>query len=258
MSDQWPDQETQAVILAGGKGTRLAEQSAIIPKPMVEVAGKPLLQHIINKYLKHHVRSFIIPVGYKKEIVFGYFMGQNPQEIIRYDRNMYFRFLHYTVRVVDTGDETMTGGRLKRIEHMLVNGGPFHFTYGDGLSDVDLDELAILHNTSGASATLTVVHPEGRFGRAYFNSDQSIYEFGEKLEGHTDWINGGWSILNPSILAYIKDDSTNLEKEVYPLLARRGMMYGHKHVGFWKCIDTMRDLQDLQDIYKDQGEIWQK
>lgn len=255
-SSNWPDQETQAVILAGGKGTRLEEQSVTIPKPMVEVAGKPLLQHIIDKYMKHGIHSFIVPVGYKKEIVFGYFMGLDPQEIIRYDSGMYFRFLRHTVRVVDTGNETMTGGRLKRIERMLINGGPFHFTYGDGLSDVDLDALASLHQSTHTSATITVVHPEGRFGRAHFGADEHIKEFGEKLEAQTDWINGGWSILNPSILAYITGDETNLEKDVYPLLAKRGMMAGHKHHGFWKCVDTMRDLKDLRERYDKDGLVW--
>lgn len=258
MSKQWPDQEMQAVILAGGQGTRLLEHTTAVPKPMVEVGGKPLLQHIIDKYRKHNIHSFIIPVGYKKEIIFGYFMSLNPIEIVKWDQAMYFKFLQYTVRVVDTGMDTMTGGRLRRISPMLEQGGPFHFTYGDGLSNVDLHELMELHARSNGSATLTVVHPEGRFGRAYFTDDWHISEFGEKLEAMTDWINGGWSILNPSVLSYIKDDFTNLEKDVYPLLARNGLLNGYKHSGFWKCVDTLRDLQELQDIQKEKGNIWLK
>lgn len=258
-NEKWPDQEMQCVILAGGKGTRIEEQSAIIPKPMVELAGKPLLQHIIDKYMKHNVRSFIIPVGYKKEIVFGYFMGQNPVTVSKWDEGtMRFEYYTHTVRVVDTGDETMTGGRLKRIESMLIEGGPFHFTYGDGLSNVDLQGLASVHKRTGASATLTVVHPEGRFGRAVLDGDGRVIAFGEKIETETDWINGGYSILNPSVLAYIKDDTTNLEKEVYPALVNNHMMAGFRHVGFWKCVDTMRDLKDLREQYDREGAVWLK
>lgn len=252
----WPDQETQAVILAGGKGTRLEEQSVTIPKPMVEVAGLPLLQHIINTYLKYRIHSFIVPVGYKKEMIFGYFMAAKPQEIINAEWGMYFKFLYYTVRVVDTGEDTMTGGRLKRLEPMLINGGPFHFTYGDGLSNVNLRGLASLHASADGSATITVVHPEGRFGRAHFSDNTHITEFGEKIESKTDWINGGWSILNPSVLSYIHGDDTNLEKDVYPLLANSGMLHGYKHEGFWKCVDTMRDLRDLREQYEKKGAVW--
>lgn len=256
MNNIWPDQEMQCVILAGGKGTRM-EYSSSIPKPMVDVAGKPLLQHIIETYMKFGVRSFIIPVGYKKEIIFGYFMGQNPISVSKWDEGaMRFEYYTHTVRVVDTGEETMTGGRLKRLEPYLHSGGPFHFTYGDGLSNVNLQGLVSVHQRTGATATLTVVHPEGRFGRAVLDTDGKIIEFGEKVEAETDWINGGFAILNPSVLSFIRDDTTNLEKDVYPYLAFVGKLAAYKHSGFWKCVDALRDLQDLREQYDKDGAIW--
>lgn len=244
------------VILCGGKGSRLVEMTDVLPKPMIPVGGKPLLQHIIDIYKSQVSRNFVLPVGYKKEYILAYLLSLRPDEMkLVGDGANRFTYRDWVVTTVDTGEETQTGGRLKRVQQ-YVGKVPFHFTYGDGLSDVSLRNVQKINLDNSPVATITLVHPEGRFGRAVVEEDTGmIMEFGEKAET-LDWINGGFSILHPDIFHYIENDMTNLERDVYPELVRAGLMYGYKHTGFWKCVDTKRDLLELDSLYSSKGAVW--
>lgn len=245
----------KCVILCGGKGTRLMEMTEVLPKPMLPVGEKPLLAHIIDIYRQFGVREFYLPMGYKKEFILAYFLAENPKTVTFItDGFAHFDFGDYEVYAMDTGLETQTGGRLLRLKQWLDK-EPFHFTYGDGLSDVHLDNVKFIDDTCDSVATLTLVHPDGRFGRAVVQDGGIISEFGEKTET-SDWINGGFSILHPKIFDYIKGDETNLEKDVYSKLAHEVNLFGYKHEGFWKCVDTRRDLLELEDVYRQRGAIW--
>lgn len=247
----------KCVILCGGKGTRLMEMTDVLPKPMLPVGDRPLLHHIFDIYKKWGLRDFYLPVGYKKEQIIAYLLGSiGTGEYSCQGGVLKFTFPDMTITVVDTGSETLTGGRLKRLEPFLRD-APFHFTYGDGLSDVNLCQVDFLHFKFQSIATLTLVHPEGRFGRVKLEKDGLISDFGEKLET-TDWINGGFAVLRPEIFQYIDGDDVNLEKEVYPLLALEGQLRGYLHDGFWKCCDTKRDLLELDELYREEGARWLK
>lgn len=247
----------KAVILCGGKGSRLLEMTEVLPKPMLPVGDKPLLGHIIDIYRHYGVNDFILPMGYKREHILAYLMALNPSSmsISHPEGDAHFSFGDYEVTAINTGMETQTGGRLLRVKEYLHE--PFHFTYGDGLSDVDLMELEYQYHDWGGTSVITLVHPEGRFGRATIDGRGFITAFGEKIET-SDWINGGFSILHPSILKYIDNDTCNLEKEVYPQLAIEDGLTGYRHEGFWKCVDTKRDLLELDEIYRQEGAIWLK
>lgn len=247
----------KCVILCGGKGSRIMEMTDVIPKPMLPVGGKPLLQHIMDIYRRHGVDEFVLPLGYKKEHILAHLLTLHPMDVFARPGYQQFIYATYQVSAVDTGEDTQTGGRLKRVQHLL-DGKPFHFTYGDGLADVDLSlvEYDFLRNNMDVSV-ITMVHPEGRFGRATLSEWGFIKNFGEKIET-ADWINGGFSILRSDVFRYIIGDDTNLEKEVYPVLAEEGKLFGYRHHGFWKCVDTKRDLLELEEIYKEKGAIWQK
>lgn len=251
------------VILAGGKGTRLSEETTVIPKPMLYVGDRPLLQHIIDIYIKQGVFDFYVPAGYKMDMILGHFLN-NPYMLSVYtshlDRVFEFQMTHYRVTVVDTGMETQTGGRLHRLREFLK--GPFHFTYGDGLGNVDVRTVQWWFEHHKEAASMTLVRPEGRFGRAVENRQGKIIRFGEKVESENDWINGGFTVMSPLVLDGIADtecpDKCNLEKEIYPVLARHGYMGAVHHTGFWKCVDTLRDLEDLRTIYEEKGAEWLK
>jgi glucose-1-phosphate cytidylyltransferase len=251
----------KCIILAGGKGTRLMEHTNIIPKPMLTVGGIPLLRHVMNIYIQQGVNDFLVPTGYKGDAIIAYFLALGPQDFFKHPsgEGLVFQFPTYQVHVVDTGEDTLTGGRLRRIRHLLQPNAPFYFTYGDGVGNVNLKALGEqFFPLESTLATLTVVHPEGRFGRAVLKGDR-IVEFGEKVENETDWINGGFAILTPSILSLIPSDATNLEKDILPFIAKIGLMSYHKHIGFWKCVDTNRDLLDLTEIYAKEGDrAWLK
>ncbi len=245
MNNGWP-----CVILAGGKGTRLLEETSVIPKPMLTVGGRPLLQHILNIYISQGVWEFFVPVGYKGEIVRAWFLSQNPLYFTNDHRGgTEFQFGDYKVTVVDTGEETLTGGRILRLRRYLTGYENFYFTYGDGLSDVNLRDVTALH-TGDTLVTLTAVHPAGRFGRLRMAQDGSVIGFGEKVEAAADWINGGFAILSTRLMLGIAGDRTNLEKDVYPVVAQHGFMKAYKHEGFWRCVDTLRDLEELRSIYR--------
>lgn len=252
--------DTPCVILAGGKGTRLLEETAIIPKPMLMVGDKPLLQHVMDIYIRQGVWNFIVPVGYRGEIVRAWFLTQDPVYFFHDHRGgTEFQFNDYKVTVVDTGEETMTGGRLLRLQRFLKGHDNFYFTYGDGVADVDLRELTAQH-TGDTLVTLTAVHPAGRFGRIRFLHDEligtEITGFGEKVESEEDWVNGGFAILSSRLLFGISGDRCNLEKDVYPVVAQHGFMKAYRHEGFWKCVDTLRDLEELRSIYKQENAPW--
>lgn len=255
------------VILAGGRGTRLSEETSTIPKPMLMVGDKPLLQHVMDIYIRQGVWNFIIPVGYKSEIVRAWFLGQPGLLYFTNDHRggTQFKFEDYTVTVVDTGLDTQTGGRIYRVRHLLNYSETFHFTYGDGVANVDLSALYTQH-TGDTLVTLTAVHPVGRFGRLEFNryygskkEDASqVLAFGEKIESESDWINGGFALLSTRLMLGITGDQTNLEKDIYPVVARYGLMKAHRHTGFWRCVDTLRDLEELRSLYKSEDAPWLK
>lgn len=248
------------VILAGGLGTRLSEETAVVPKPMIKVVGSPMLSHIMDIYLEQGLWNFFIPVGYKQEVVMGWFLSQRP---LYYETDHHgssvFQFNNYKVTVVDTGVDTMTGGRLLKLRPYL-NNRPFHFTYGDGLGNVNLHELENAALGSYNIATVTAVRPAGRFGRFDIDGNQ-VVGFGEKVESDSDWVNGGFAVLKPPIFKGIAangEETCNLERDVYPILAKYGYMGLYKHTGYWKCVDTLRDLQELEKTYIEKGAVWLK
>jgi glucose-1-phosphate cytidylyltransferase len=232
----------KTIILAGGLGTRLAEYTDKIPKPMVEIGKKPILTHIMNSYKSYGHDEFIIAAGYKKEIISEYY--KNSKEF----KNL---------KIIDTGKDTMTGGRLLKLKSYINEGENFFMTYGDGLSSIDLDELKKFHTEHKRIATVTAVHPPVRFGEFEIEGDEVI-KFEEKPQAKAGWINGGFFIFNYKIFDYIENDKTVFEKEPMTNLYKNKMLKAYKHEGFWKCMDTLRDKMDFDKILIDKGEIWKK
>ncbi|MBC6699269.1 glucose-1-phosphate cytidylyltransferase [Hymenobacter puniceus] len=254
----------KAVILAGGYGTRISEESGVRPKPMVEIGGKPILWHIMKIYAHHGIRDFIICCGYKGHMIKQYFSDyflHNADVTFRMDRNEMQVHRNNTepwnVTLVDTGQETMTGGRLRRVREYLDD-STFCLTYGDGVGDVDISAAVRYHQEQGVLATLTAVRQPGRFG--VFNLHDSadrIESFTEKPEGgETPWINGGFFVLEPSVLDYIDDDSTMWEKAPMERLAREGHLAAFRHTGFWQPMDTLRDRNMLEELWQKNQAQW--
>ena len=251
----------KAVILAGGLGTRLSEETVIKPKPMVEIGGMPILWHIMKIYSAYGINDFIVCLGYKgfmiKEYFANYFMHMSD---LTFDMKNNEMKVHqnkaepWTVTLVDTGDETMTGGRLKRVKRYLDD-ETFCFTYGDGVADVNLHELLNFHKNHGKKATMTVVQPPGRFGAVEMDGDV-IREFKEKPKGDNTWINGGFFVLEPSVIDHIKEDSTVWER--YPLekLADQKELLAYRHDGFWRPMDTLRDKNYLCTAWDENRAPW--
>ena len=252
----------KAVILAGGLGTRISEESYLRPKPMIEIGGHPILWHIMKIYYQHGINEFIICAGYKQHMIKEYFA-----DYFLHCSDVTFDFsekektiIHSTssekwkVTVVDTGLNTMTGGRIKRIRKYLGD-EPFLLTYGDGVSDVDIGKLIKFHKSHGKLATLTAVHPVGRFGVLDLKKDE-IKSFGEKTESQTDWINGGYMVIDPKVIDYIEGDETTFEKEPLERLASEGQLMAYKHNGFWQCMDTLRDKEKLESLWKSGKAPW--
>ena len=253
----------KAVILAGGFGTRITEESHLKPKPMIEIGDYPILWHIMKIYSKYGVNEFIICAGYKQHVIKEYFAnyflhcsditfdftGEGSKTIVHNNTSE-----NWKVTIVDTGLNTMTGGRIKRIKPFL-DSAPFFLTYGDGVSDVDIKKLADYHKSHGKLATLTAVHPSGRFGILSLKGD-SITSFNEKTEDKTDWINGGFMVLDPKVLDYIDGDSTTFEKEPLERLSAEGELKAYKHEGFWQCMDTLRDKQKLEQLWESGNAPW--
>jgi glucose-1-phosphate cytidylyltransferase len=252
----------KAIILAGGLGTRLSEETSIRPKPMVEIGGMPILWHIMKTYSAYGINDFIICCGYKgymiKEYFANYFLHRSD---VTFDMRFNQMNVHqgnaepWRVTLIDTGESTMTGGRLKRVaEHINET---FCFTYGDGVSNVNIQELIAFHKQQKTLATLTATQPPGRFGAICLGQEQTkITSFQEKPEGDGAWINGGYFILEPEVIDFIADDSTIWEQEPMKKLAHLEQLSAYKHHGFWQPMDTLRDRNYLEQLWQSDKAPW--
>lgn len=253
----------KAVLLAGGLGTRLSEETAIRPKPMVEIGGRPILWHIMKTYSAHGINDFVICCGYKgyiiKEYFANYFLHMSDVTFdMRFNQmNVHCGYAEpWRVTLVDTGEATMTGGRLKRVREHLGS-ETFCFTYGDGVSNVNISELVAFHKAQGTKATLTATLPPGRFGAIVLGQEQTrIATFREKPEGDGAWINGGYFVLEPEVIDLIDDDSTVWEQEPLEKLAQEGQLSAFKHSGFWQPMDTLRDKNKLEELWQQGNAPW--
>lgn len=244
----------KAVILAGGLGTRISEETTVRPKPMVEIGGKPILWHIMKMYSAHGINDFIICCGYKgymiKEYFANYFLHMSD---VTFDMANNSMDVHqasaepWKVTLVDTGDHTLTGGRLKRVRDYLGD-EDFCFTYGDGVSDVDIGQVIAMHKDKQRLATLTGVQPPGRFGALDLQGDR-VNSFVEKPHGDGGWINGGFFVLSPKVIDLIEGDRTTWENEPMEQLAREGQLTAYLHKGFWQPMDTLRDKNQLEELW---------
>jgi len=253
----------KCVILAGGFGTRISEESSLKPKPMIEIGNHPILWHIMKIYSSYGINEFIICLGYKgyiiKEYFSNYFLHNSDVTI---DINNNKTDIHnitsepWKVTLIDTGDNTMTGGRLKRIEKYLDE-DDFCLTYGDGLSDVNIKDLISFHKSSGKDATVTAVQPDGRFGSLKIENNL-VSEFNEKIQGDGNWINGGFFVLSRKVLSLIKNDQTIWENEPLMNLSSNGELAAYHHNGFWRPMDTLRDKNFLNDLWKKGKSPWKK
>lgn len=252
----------KAVILAGGLGTRISEETSLRPKPMVEIGGKPILWHIMKIYSHYGVNDFVVCCGYKGYVIKEYFanyflhmsdvtfdMKNNRMEIDQQYAE------HWNVTLVDTGESTMTGGRLKRIAPYVADEETFCMTYGDGVSNVNISELMQFHASHGKLATLTATYPPGRFGALDLHGDQ-VMSFKEKPKGDGGMINGGFFVLSPKVLDLIDDDQTIWEREPLEKLAEAGQLSSYKHEGFWQPMDTLRDRTYLEELWQDGSAPW--
>tara|TARA_B100000035_G_C21036114_1_gene571057 strand:+ start:3116 stop:3892 length:777 start_codon:yes stop_codon:yes gene_type:complete len=253
----------KAVILAGGLGTRLSEETDLRPKPMVEIGGKPILWHIMKTYSAHGVDDFIVCCGYKgyviKEYFANYFLHQSDITLSMKDNSMRVHNNNaepWTVTLVDTGESTATGGRLKRIRNYLNPDEDFCFTYGDGVGDVDITALLRFHREHGKLATLTATRPPGRFGAINFGEGESVTNFQEKLEGDGSWINGGYFVLRPDVFQLIDGDQSSWEGEALVKLAKDDLLCAYKHYGFWQPMDTLREKNVLNDLWNSGSAPW--
>jgi glucose-1-phosphate cytidylyltransferase len=245
----------KTIILAGGLGSRLSEETIQRPKPMVEVGGHPILWHIMNIYAAHGVDEFIIALGYKAEVIKEYFLNfyainndlsidlASGQTII-HDGNQ----PKWKIHLVDTGLHTQTGGRLKRLRRWLKEDETFMCTYGDGVADIDVQALLNFHWSHGKLATVTTVRPPARFGRIGFQGDR-VLEFYEKTETSEGWINGGFFVFNSKVMDYIEGDETILERAPVERLAHDGQLMGYRHHGFWSCMDTLKEKNFLEELW---------
>jgi len=253
----------KAVILAGGLGTRISEESNVRPKPMIEIGGKPILWHIMKIYSAHGVNDFIICCGYKgylvKEYFSNYFLHMSDVTFDMVNNQMQVHQQHaepWKVTLVDTGEQTMTGGRLKRVGGHLKGDEAFCLTYGDGVSNVNITELIQFHRAHGLQATLTSVYPPGRFGALDIAEDQRVNTFKEKPKGDGGQINGGFFVLSPKVLDLLRDDQTVWEQEPLETLARTGQLKAYRHSGFWQPMDTLRDKNLLEDLWQSGRAPW--
>ena len=253
----------KVILLAGGFGTRLAEYTDVIPKPMVPVGGKPILWHIMRTYAHFGHKDFYVALGYKAELIKEYFLHYrslnadftvdlatgvvSPHQVDDAD---------WRVTLVDTGLDSMTGGRVKRMQAFIGN-EPFMLTYGDGVADIDMRALLAFHKNHGKMVTVTAVHPGARFGELMINSDQ-VKSFQEKPQMGQGWINGGYFVIQPEFFDLIASDSTILEREPLEQVARMGELMAYRHDGFWQCMDTKRDRDSLEDLWHHGSAQWKK
>lgn len=252
----------KVVILAGGLGTRLSEETVLRPKPMVEIGGMPILWHIMKIYSSYGYNDFVICLGYKgyvvKEYFANYFMHKSDVTIDLKNNSVKVHESEaepWTITLVDTGVNSMTGGRIKRIQKH-VGGESFLLTYGDGVSDVNIKELVTTHQKSGKLCTVTSVQPSGRFGALNLGAENQVHSFLEKPKGDGAWINGGFFVCQPEVFDYIAGDDTVFEKEPMERLAADGKMGAHLHEGFWKPMDTLRDKIELEESWESNNAAW--
>jgi glucose-1-phosphate cytidylyltransferase len=261
-----PLRSPDVVILAGGLGTRLAEETSVKPKPMVEIGSHPILWHIMSTYAHYGFRRFTVALGYRSSVVKDYFLRYHSTNSdftvnlctgdVRYDRRYP---TNWEVSLVDTGVDTQTGGRLRRLEPRLRDRGTFMMTYGDGVADVNLCELLDFHRSHGRLATLTAVRPPARFGTMVFDGDE-VVEFKEKPQTGEGWINGGFFVFEPEVFEYLDGDDTVLEGPPLERLAADGELRAYRHQGFWQCMDTLRDkvrLEALWDSGRAPWKVWE-
>lgn len=251
----------KVVILAGGAGTRLAEETTVIPKPMVEIGGRPILWHIMKHYAHYGFKEFFVALGYKGEVIKRYFLeyaALNSSMTVHLSTGaveMYHRPLEdWTIHLIDTGLDTITGGRIKRLQPYLLD-GPFMLTYGDGVSNVNLHALLRFHQAQRKIATVTAVRPPARFGGLFFEGEL-VSEFTEKPQVGEGWINGGYMVMEPAIFEYLNDDSTNLEAHTLPRLAADRELAAYRHEDFWQCMDTLRDKRLLESLWNEGRAPW--
>lgn len=248
----------KVVIFAGGKGTRISEESHLKPKPMVEVGGKPILWHIMKSYAAFGHNEFIICLGYKgyviKEYFYHYFLHNADMSIDLSNNQMEIHNSNaenFKVTLVDTGLETMTAGRLKRVEKYVGN-ERFMLTYGDGVCDIDMNHQLKYHEEKGGTCTMTIVQPASRFGMIELDENNTVRQFAEKPKNHDTWINGGFFICEPETFDYLPEEADDIMWERYPLekLTEAGKLVAYRHDGFWKCMDTLRDNEDLNRMWE--------
>jgi glucose-1-phosphate cytidylyltransferase len=255
-------EDMKVVILAGGRGTRLSEETAVRPKPMVEIGGHPMLWHIMKGYAHFGVREFVLAIGYKGEVIKDFFVRYqvSSSDLVVDLKSGRITYEHpspidWQVSLIDTGEETETGGRLHRLADRLRPGGTFMMTYGDGLADINISTLLDFHRRHGRLATLTAVRPPARFGTMRFDGDQ-VAEFMEKPQTGEGWINGGFYVFEPGVLDYIPDNQTILERSPLERLAHDGQLMAYRHEGFWQCMDTIRDKVRLEALWQGGSPPW--
>jgi glucose-1-phosphate cytidylyltransferase len=253
----------KAVILAGGLGTRISEETMLRPKPMIEIGGKPMLWHIMKMYSAHGVNDFVICCGYRGYVIKEYFanyflhMSDVTFDLQRNSMEVHQRNAEpWRVTLVDTGDSTMTGGRIRRVADYVKDEDAFCLTYGDGVSDVDLTALMAFHRAHGLMATITATYPLGRFGTLELRDDLRVAAFQEKPKGDGGMINGGFFVLSPRVIDLIDGDATTWEREPMERLAERGELKAYRHEGFWQCMDTLRDKVLLEELWASGRAPW--
>jgi glucose-1-phosphate cytidylyltransferase len=253
----------KAVILAGGLGTRISEETHLKPKPMIEIGGKPILWHIMKIYSSFGINEFVICLGYKGYVIKEYFANYyRHMSDITFDLSNNSQIIHnnnaekWKVTLIDTGDETMTGGRVKRIYDYIKDEEEFCLTYGDGVSNVNISDLIKFHKSHGKLATLTATQSPGRFGAININQQNIITDFQEKPLGDGNFINGGFFVMSPKVVDYIDGDHTLLEQEPLQKLARDQQLAAYKHTGFWQPMDTLRDKSQLENMWQSRKAPW--
>jgi len=254
----------KTIILCGGLGTRLSEETHLKPKPMVEIGGKPILWHIMKVYQQFGINDFFLALGYKGEVIKDYFINYHARQSnlnieLKSGKVQYSdpTSEDWNISLIHTGPSTMTGGRLLRLKSYLKDSGTFMLTYGDGVSDINIKELLNFHKLHGKIATVSAVRPPVRFGELIINGDH-VSHFQEKPQAGEGWINGGFFVFEPKIFDFIKDDTTFLEREPLEQLAQHGELMAYKHPGFWQCMDTIRDRDFLEEYLQNGKAPWIK